>query len=232
MIRSDTIPSVREPVCLFDMDNTLWDFYATKVSACGRAVAGIGRGDAMDLLYYFLRGLHGFEDYQNIRDYLVDIDLWDEELYRTACQTYEQEKISALEPYEHVPECLEIMTDAGIRMAVVTDADRNHAESRLAKTGLARFFPYVITPDDSGARKPDPVQFRMALDRLGAGPSSAIVIGDSLKREIEPGNRLGMTTVFARYGDWTGIPYPDIVPVHTIDAFVDLMPILGLNNPG
>lgn len=232
MIRSDdTTRGRREPVCLFDMDNTLWDFYAAKVSACSRAVAGIGSGDGMDLLHYFLRGLHGFEDYNNIRDYLVDIDCWDGELYRTACQVYETEKIAVLKPYDHVPECLEIMTEAGIGMAVVTDADRGHAESRLHKTGLARFFPHVITPDDSGARKPDPAQFQMALDLLGAGPASAYVIGDSLRREIEPGNRLGMTTVFARYGDWTGIPSPDIIPVHTIDAFVDLMPILGLRSP-
>ncbi|MEN6341558.1 MAG: HAD family hydrolase, partial [Methanospirillum sp.] len=77
-----------------------------------------------------------------------------------------------------------------------------HAAARLERCGLTRYFDVVVTPDVTGERKPAPTNFLYALDRLGAGPTNAAMVGDSLRRDIEPANRLGLLSVHAAYGDW------------------------------
>ena len=63
---------------LFDMDNTLFDFVAAKLEACREILSFIGRekGDIAEepseLFGYFLRGVYGFEDYENIQDYMQE----------------------------------------------------------------------------------------------------------------------------------------------------------------
>jgi putative hydrolase of the HAD superfamily len=219
----------KQPIAvLFDIDNTLYDFVTAKHAACRRVVEMIGVGDGMELFRYFYNGVHGFEHHQNIRDFMQDRNLQDEALFREACRVYEEVKIASIEPYPGVAETLSLLAAAGIRMGVVTDAASRQARARLVKAGLLHYFDCVITPDVSGERKPHPRSFLMALDHLGAAPGEAWIVGDSLRREIEPGNLLGMTTVYARYGDWINTPFPAIRPVHVINDFSELAALIGL----
>ena len=57
---------------IFDMDNTLYNFFDAKIAACERAAGIIGTGNGQELFRYFLSGKHGFEDPNNIRDYMND----------------------------------------------------------------------------------------------------------------------------------------------------------------
>jgi putative hydrolase of the HAD superfamily len=213
---------------IFDIDNTLYDFVEAKVAACRSTVEILGRGDGMELFRCFYNGVHGFEHHHTIRDYMRDLGLRDDSLFSEACRVYEEVKLASIRPYPGVEEALPRMSAAGIRMGVVTDAESRQARARLEKIGLLHYFACVITPDISGKRKPDHRPFLMALEHLDAAPESTWIVGDSLRREIEPGNRLGMTTVYAKYGDWMGIPFPAIRPSHVIDDFSELIGLIGL----
>jgi len=41
---------------------------------------------------------------------------------------------------------------------------------------------------------------------------------------------MGMTSVYAIYGDWMKIPYPSIQPHHTINTFSEILTILNLSD--
>jgi putative hydrolase of the HAD superfamily len=229
----DGIPPRRigpqQRACLFDLDNTLYNFVDAKIAACRCAVERIGTGGEMELFRYFLRDVHGFEHHDNIRDFMEDHGVRDGEAFEEACRAYEDIKLATIAPYPGVLATLEALHNAGVRMAVVTDAESGQAFKRLEKVGIRRYFECVITPDISGKRKPAHDSFLMALDELGSLPGDAWVVGDSLKREIEPGNQLGMTTVHAAYGDWTNIPYPSIAPDYVLHSFPDLLRFMGLD---
>lgn len=219
----------RSRAILFDMDNTLYDFVEAKQAACESVVDVIGTGEATELLQYFLCNMHGFEHHDNIRDYMKDKNVWNEGKFAEACRVYEEVKLDSVVAFAGVHDTLERILDAGIAMAVVTDAQSIQAERRLRKTGLYDYFSCIASPDISGKRKPQHDSFLLALDRLKAAPQDAWVVGDSLRREIEPGNSLGMTTVYARYGDWLNIPFPSIKPDYIIDDFSDLPGLLGID---
>ena len=58
-----------------------------------------------------------------------------------------------------------------------------------------------MTFDDTGERKPSPKPFQRVLDYFDIAPSEAIMVGDWPERDITGAIHVGMTAVFARYGD-------------------------------
>jgi len=210
------------------MDNTLYNFMDAQLAACNSVVRLIGADDGMELLRYFLRSIHGFEHPENIRDYMHDRGIHDNALFSEAEDLYEDVKLSSITLFPGVENTLSLLKENNIRMAIVTDAESRQAERRLSKLGIRDYFSDVITPDISGKRKPEPDSFIMALDCLNASANDAWVVGDSLRREVEPGNRLGMTTVFAKYGDWVNTPFPSIKPDYVIDHIQELPDLMEI----
>ncbi|MDD3407486.1 MAG: HAD family hydrolase [Methanomicrobium sp.] len=220
--------SERPKAILFDMDNTLFDFSDAKIKACSSVAEMLESGTGEELLRYFLYGNFGFENHGNIRKYMEDYKIWDEDNYKSAIDIYESVKLESIEAYPGVYETLPIIEAAGIKMSIVTDAESTQAKKRIAKIGLHKYFQDIITPDLSGKRKPEPDTFLMALEKLSALPCNSMVVGDSPRREIEPCNKLGIATVYARYGDWLKIPTPGAKPDYTIDNFFELTDILKI----
>ncbi|PWU20110.1 MAG: hypothetical protein C5B48_12890 [Candidatus Rokuibacteriota bacterium] len=74
-------------------------------------------------------------------------------------------------------ETLGLLRDQGLLLAVVANWD--HAlPVQLARLGVDHLFRTVVTSAEAGAPKPDPVPFRLALQRLGVDPARALHVGD------------------------------------------------------
>jgi putative hydrolase of the HAD superfamily len=186
---------------LFDLDNTLVDLVHAKREACRAIVRETGAGDPGVLFSYFLREDHGFEDPRNILDFLSDHGIRSRETEEACIRTYEEVKIRCTWPYEGVPELLERLRGEGIPLAVVTDANRENAEKRMEKTGISGFFECLVTPESTGTWKPSPEPFLHALQELGIAAVEGLAVGDSPRRDIAPARAIGLTTVYAAYGD-------------------------------
>ena len=187
---------------IFDMDNTLFDFVEAKLIACAAVIAYLNIPvEPVVLLKYFLRPIHGFESYENIRDFLHDNDRYSETAFVRCCSIYDEEKIAAISPYPHVAETLSALRNRGLKLAVVTDAHNGNALKRLKKAGLEEFFNAVITMEMSGKAKPSPEPFLLAMNKLGVKASETILVGDSIRRDIMPAKALGILAVHAVYGD-------------------------------
>lgn len=216
-------------VVLFDMDNTLFDLVFAKTQACRAVTRRMGVGNAEELFSYFLRKQGGFEDPENIRDYLADYSCHEEGLYLECVSLYREVQALNLAPYPGVEKTLALLKSAGFSMGIVTDAHLRNAMLRLEKTGLSRFFDPVITHEMTGAHKPSTLPFLCALVRMNARAKETLLVGDSPRRDIAPGVILGMRTVYARYGDRFSRTTLDGGADHVIDSFPELLGILGLN---
>lgn len=89
----------------------------------------------------------------------------------------------------------------GIKLAVVSDAPSREAWMRIYYLNLHHVFDLVLTIDDTGAGKPSSKPFAMALDSLKIKAGDAIMVGDWPERDVEGAKKVGMRTIFARYGD-------------------------------
>jgi putative hydrolase of the HAD superfamily len=186
---------------IFDMDNTLFDLVGAKYAACMAITREAGCGKAEDLFSYFLRNDRGFEDPLNIRDFLEDHGMPDPDLISRCTRIYHEVKLAAIQPYPKVQKTLLALRDRGYPLALVTDAHRPDAVSRLEKTDLIGLFDHIVTHEATWQKKPSPVPFQYALKLLGVLPGEVIAVGDSPRRDIAPCRQMGMITVYARYGD-------------------------------
>jgi HAD superfamily hydrolase (TIGR01509 family) len=66
-----------------------------------------------------------------------------------------------------------------VRMAIVTSSRRDHFDIIHGRTGLLRYFDFVLTDGDYAVSKPDPAPYLTAVARAGSDPSSCVVIEDS-----------------------------------------------------
>ena len=214
---------------LFDMDNTLFDFIAAKLIACREILSYIAEGeeniaeDPLELFGYFLRGTHGFEDYENIRDYIQERRLFTTQRYTQCCEIYEREKLQNIELYPGVKDTLDKLKKLGLRLAIITDADSYHALARLTRVELMYSFDTLISADMTGTKKPDPAHFLFALQALGARPEESLVVGDSIRRDILPARKLGLKTAYASYGDWRLAEEMDLCFDFRLNKFSDLL---------
>lgn len=212
---------------LFDMDNTLFDFVAAKLEACRKILSYIENGKSaqspLELFDYFLRGVYGFEDYENIKDYMQERNFYTPEGYAECCRIYEREKLQNLVLYPGVKETLTKLKESGLKLVIITDANAFHASARLSKVELTEFFKLIVAADITGTKKPDPEHFLFALQSLKIKPEECLVVGDSIRRDMMPARKLGLKTAYASYGDWRFSENIDQCFDFKLDTFSDVL---------
>jgi putative hydrolase of the HAD superfamily len=196
---------------IFDLDNTLTDFVRMKVNAVDAAVdamvdAGLRfppqkiKQKIMEV--YEAKGI----EFQNVFDVAIKELLGELDFKALAAGivAYRRAREASLVLYPHVRVTLIELMKRGIRLAVVSDAPRQEAWLRLCYLQLHHIFDFVSTFEDTGERKPSPVPFQRALDYFGVEPDEAVMVGDWPERDITGAAKLGIKTVFARYGNTFG----------------------------
>jgi putative hydrolase of the HAD superfamily len=87
------------------------------------------------------------------------------------------------------------------RLVLVTNGASCLQREKLEASGLAGHFDAVVVSGDVGVGKPDPAVFRHALDLVGASPDDAVMIGDTLERDIDGAVAAGLRAVWInRFG--------------------------------
>ena len=193
---------------VFDIDNTLVNFMRMKRHAVDAAVeamldAGL-KGNRQELVdkIFQVYWKEGIED-QQIFDKILQQEQGrvDYRILAAGILGYRRAKDAYLAVYPHVHPTLTELSRLGVKMGVVSDAPRLQVWMRVVALGIAHYFETVVTFDDTGEKKPSPKPFRLALERLGIKPEESIMIGDWAERVIVGAKGVGLTTVFAKYGD-------------------------------
>lgn len=74
--------------------------------------------------------------------------------------------------------------------------------SVLKEFGIYRYFAGIVESAVEGVRKPNPDIFRLAVNRLGVLPADAVMIGDSLSKDILPAMEVGCKTIWLKGEQW------------------------------
>jgi putative hydrolase of the HAD superfamily len=73
----------------------------------------------------------------------------------------------------------------------------------LRDYGIRHLFKGIIESAVVGIRKPNPTLFRLGVDALEMKPADVLVVGDSLRKDIEPAEQLGCHTLWLKGKGWT-----------------------------
>ncbi len=190
-----------KPAILFDFDGTLVTY----------------RGNFPELVLSIPRALELPEDdHERFGDELVQQLFLDKPLtlrssivdalhalgYRVPAQLDEVVE-RVLEDYgrdvELLPGALTLLEKASEAMplALVTNGPSDMQRRAIAMVGIEGYFKAVVISgdEDVGVRKPSPLIFRLACERLGVPPERAMVIGDNLQADIHGALAAGMQAI-------------------------------------
>lgn len=82
------------------------------------------------------------------------------------------------------------------RFGLVTNGAPRIQREKIERAGLAPLFDAVVVSGDIGIGKPDPAIFRRALELLAVGPSEAVMIGNSLEKDIAGAQGAGIRAIW------------------------------------
>jgi putative hydrolase of the HAD superfamily len=131
------------------------------------------------------------------------------ELYGTECRARHDR-------FPDVPACLYELHDS-YALGLITNGASCLQREKLATAGLDEYFDVVVVSAEFGVAKPDPSIFEHALSLLGSDPEHAVMIGDSLTRDIDGAAAAGLKGVWVnRSGQPRPADHPDLVEVSTL----------------
>lgn len=73
----------------------------------------------------------------------------------------------------------------------------------LRAYGIRHLFKGIIESAVVGVRKPNPTLFKLGVDALELEPDEVLVVGDSLRKDIEPAEQLGCHVLWLKGKGWT-----------------------------
>ncbi|MDR2451022.1 MAG: phosphoglycolate phosphatase [Candidatus Accumulibacter sp.] len=93
---------------------------------------------------------------------------------------YARENGRRTQLFPGVREGLRAIRRMDLPMAVITNKAAMFTGPLLEMTGLAEFFPLVVSGGDLPRHKPDPMSLTWACGRLGVSPAEVLFVGDSV----------------------------------------------------
>ncbi len=128
-----------------------------------------------------------------------------------------QKFVENIQPYPGAVAMLKRLKEQGIKTAICTDMTADVQHLKLIKLGLKPYIDALVASEENGMEKPHGRMFQLALDKLGAKPEEAIMVGDSLPKDVQGGRSIGMAAMwkhpeecgFLEPGIWKFTSYED-----------------------
>jgi putative hydrolase of the HAD superfamily len=95
------------------------------------------------------------------------------------------------------PETLQVLKElkaAGCKLGVVSNFD-TRIYTVMESLSILEFFDAVTTSSETGFCKPDRQIFEAAVRALKTKPSDTVIVGDSLRDDVEAGSRAGLHAI-------------------------------------
>ncbi len=124
--------------------------------------------------------------------------------------------------YPQVRETLQVLRDAGVKLAVVTNKEGRYTQAVLDAHQLAPMFHRVISGDTLLVKKPNPAAVHDCLQRFGVKAGRALFVGDS-SIDVATARNAGVAVWALPYGYNMGEPIEASHPDRVIADFSALL---------
>jgi 2-haloacid dehalogenase len=120
--------------------------------------------------------------------------------------------LSTMPAYIDAPAALETLRGIGLELGVLTQSSADAADAVLRFSGLRDRMRIVLSAPESGAFKPDPRPYRMALERTGAAADEVAFVAAHWW-DVAGAKRAGLRTGWVARRDLLlpeSVPEPDV----------------------
>ena len=110
-------------------------------------------------------------------------------------------------------------------IGLLTNGAPDLQREKISASGLAKFFDAITVSGEHGIGKPNPEIFQILLRELGTTPAEAVMVGNSLARDITGAQSAGIAATI-----WLNVPgseeFAEATPDHSITGLHELPPLL------
>lgn len=231
------------PAILFDLDDTILSF-GTLAEAAWRQVVrqyipllpGVSAEALFDSImqrrdWYWgdperhRRGRLGMEDAYGdiVRMAFQTLGLAPIHLAGQLAKDYEAERSKDIRPFPGAVETLRIIRDKGVKMALITNGDKETQRGKIDAHDLEHFFDCIVVEGEFGIGKPNDEVYVHAMETLGVKPNETWMVGDNFEWEVVAPKRLGLTAVWVD-SRAEGLPdAPSVMPDRVISSITELI---------
>ena len=85
------------------------------------------------------------------------------------------------------------------KMHIITNGFNEVQFKKIENSGLNHYFDKIITSEEAGVKKPNPIIFEYALQQTNAISSESIMIGDNWEADIMGAKNVGLDVIFCNF---------------------------------
>ncbi|KAA1428317.1 HAD family hydrolase [Nocardioides antri] len=194
---------------LFDLDDTLVDHRGAVERGLRVWLAGMGLDDDIEEhveRWFTLEAFH-YERYQRgeishreqrrarIRAFFPGSDLRDDAVADDVIGGYLACFRAAWSAFQDAGPAIARVRALGLPVGILTNGDQAAQEEKVRRTGLSSHGVPVYASSALPAAKPDPRAFHHACHELGVDPGGVVMVGDSLRHDVQGAAAAGMAGV-------------------------------------
>jgi len=219
----------------FDLDHTLWDFDRNSKLAYGHIFETEKIDLSLDVFIEKYEPLN-LEFWRRFRESEISkeqlryqrlkasFDACNYEISDPMIHKMADLYLDYLPRYNHLfPNCLEVLDllKKDYQLHLITNGFDVVQGHKVKNSGLQGYFPYMLTAETAGTKKPDTKIFERALSDTGATSSNSVMIGDSYEADIQGAKNAGWRTIWF-HTTQQPIPEGEIV-VHDLAELYSLL---------
>ena len=111
-------------------------------------------------------------------------------------QVYWENFLAAMVPFAGAKDFMIKLKAKGGKIAICTDMTAAIQHKKLRQLEVAELIDVLVTSEEAGRDKPSAQIYQLALDKLGIEGKDALMIGDSLERDVKGAEAMGITGVW------------------------------------
>nr|WP_232425201.1 HAD family hydrolase [Pseudofrankia inefficax] len=175
---------------LFDLDGTLTDTNYGHTIAWSRAFAQEGHHPTMAAIHRHI----GMGSDRLLDALLPDRDRARDEILTAARSEHYRPFIGLIQPLPGARELVREVARRGVRVVLATSAPAAELRALRSALDVEDCLSAVTSPADADSSKPAPDILEVALERSGADPANAVMVGDS-RWDVLAARRAGLGCV-------------------------------------
>lgn len=116
--------------------------------------------------------------------------------YANANRLFKEGLTNAVALTEQAEELVSYLYDKGFLLCVLTNGLVSLQKPRITNSRIGKFITHILVSEEVGVPKPHPLMFNSMLERINIEASHAIMVGDSLEKDIQGAINVPMPNIW------------------------------------